>query len=220
MKKYNSIDPITMGLGLKETVDQIIGPVTNLFKGLFGGGYQTTTGPRWLAAWYKHYVLGQPCESPTKCVGDADVPPAQAWFTAVTGVPIYDRYRLAALQGWDLQNDRPLNNTDSQRVDDYMRLGPLESSVDPAIVMNAVQIAKNLRHHMPPGSWAPYGIPSAKMAQQVAEYLPNAGNTNSIGSGGYTTGVTGGGLKMGNILLYGGLAVAAIIIIILVAKKK
>jgi hypothetical protein len=206
-----------------DLIQNLIGPITGLFKGIFGGGYQTTTGPRWLAAWYKHYVLGQKCESPTKCVGDADVPPAQAWFTAVTGVPIYDRYRLAALQGWDLQNDRALNNTDAQRVDDYMRLGPLEASVDPSIVMSAVQIAKNLQHHAPVGSWAAYGKAAPKMAAQVSEYLPSGttgtGNT-PIGSGGNYSPIQYGSSSNGGWILWAIIGVVFVVLIILIAKRK
>jgi hypothetical protein len=202
---------------MKGVIDSLLGPVTSLFAGLFGNNYQTTTGPRWLAAWYKHYVLGQTCASPTKCVGDADVPPAQAWFTAVTGVPVYDRYRLAALQGWDLQNDRALNNSDSQRVDDYMRLGPLEASVDPAIVMQAVQIAKNLRHHAPEGSWAPYGKPAPVMAPQVSEYLPQTATDTGNGGTGSMQSVKSG---YGGWIIAGIAAVVVVVLIVLIARKK
>lgn len=228
-KKYDSFALPALGSvgSIGDLAKNLLGPITSLFGGLFGGNFATSTGVRWLGQQYKYYILGDSsATSPTKGMTDDIAKQAQAVFTAILGVPIYDRYRLAALQGWDLGNDKALNNSDSDRVSNYLALGPDTQGVDPSYVMQAVQIAKKLVHHQPAGSWAPFAVQASKMAPQVSQYLPGAGG--SVSNNPYVPGATNQTLgffqrPQNKWMIYvGGALVLALIVflIVKVAKKK
>jgi hypothetical protein len=236
-KKYNSFLPglggavtggVTSGAtagaqdAVGKLVNSLIGPIANLFTGLFGGGFATSTGVRWLGAWYQHYMLGQESASPTKNMTDDIAKQAQAVFTAITGVPIYDRYRMAALQGVDAANGNPLNIPDTQKVDNYLALGPDTQNVDPAIVMKAVQIAKKFVHHTGAGSWKQFAVPAQVMDKSVSQYLPNAGGSGTgTGTGTGSAFLPGTITSPGSIpkwIWYAGGALIAVILIVVIVK--
>ncbi len=162
--------PGTGGSGGTGTVDMLsvvadmLPLVVGLFTSLFGDKYQYSTGVRWLTAYYQYYVLGQGNVTGTHTSSGLDekyTPEAQTWFTAVLGVPIFDRYRLHALMGTDPAAGRPLNNSDAARVDAYLRSDWLDTQGVPREkVERAVQIAKKFRWGTLPGSWKQYGIPA------------------------------------------------------------
>lgn len=216
----NSIVP-----GSGDFVAQVGAAVQSLFKSVFGGGYQNSSGVRWLAAYYDYYVNGNAASTSDNKVDEKISPDAQAWFSAVLGVPIYDRYRLHALMGTNPADGSSLNRSDSQKVQDYLSF-PDTAGVNPANVASAVQMAKHFTWGSNPGSWA-----------QVAKLVP--GMTNTGGGGGAN--VTGPGLqgtntvdqtapgsgappvKKSNIWLWVGIGAGLIILtvtIILIAKKK
>lgn len=187
----------TGGMGFLDIASAVVGllPVlTSFFKSVFGGQYQYSTGVRWLTQQYQYYVLGQANATGTHTstgLNEQYTPEAQAWFSAVLGVPIYDRERLHALMGTNVADGRPLNNTDEQRVESYLRPAWTDTQAESRNrVMRAVQIAKQFRWGAAPGSWAKYGVPADQ-----PEPTSDAG-------GGLFPGVSGGN---NNLLLWGGL---------------
>lgn len=169
-------------LDIASTVASMLPGLVAFFKGIFGN-YTYTTGVRWLTQQYQYYVLGQANATGTHTstgVNEKYTPEAQAWFTAVLGVPIYDRERLHALMGTRVSDGANLNQTDQQRVDSYLRPAWTDTQgEDPARVMRAVQIAKQFRWGAAPGSWAKYGIPADP---------PEVTNQQSGSGGGLTAG--------------------------------
>lgn len=150
-------------LDMASTVLALLPGLVSFFKGIFGS-YQYTTGVRWLTQQYQYYVLGQANATGTHTGSGIDekyTPEAQTWFTAVLGVPIYDRERLHALMGTRVTDGAPLNNSDEQRVDSYLRPTWKDTQGVPREkVMRAVQIAKQFKWGVMPGSWAKYGVPA------------------------------------------------------------
>lgn len=148
---------------IASTVLQLLPQLVSFFKGIFGD-YTYTTGVRWLTQQYQYYVLGQANATGTHTGSGIDeryTPEAQTWFTAVLGVPIYDRERLHALMGTRVSDGAPLNNSDEARVDSYLRPTWKDTQGVPREkVMRAVQLAKQFRWGAMPGSWAKFGIPA------------------------------------------------------------
>lgn len=175
--------------------------LVSFFKGVFGGNYQYSTGVRWLTQQYQYYVLGQANATGTHTstgLNEQYTPEAQTWFSLVLGVPIYDRERLHALMGTNVVDGRPLNNTDQQRVESYLRPQWTDTQGEsPERVMRAVQIAKQFRWGAAPGSWAKYGVPADKPEP----------TSDAAGGGGLLPGVTGDKwpLYLGGALLLAGL---------------
>lgn len=151
-----------------ELLNKAVEEVKKFFDKVFGGGWQFSTGVRWLTAYYQLYVLGQANVTSSNKVDERYSPDAQGWFALVLGVPIYDRYRLHALMGTNPADGAPLNKTDQQKVQEYLAFGPDTSSVDPVAVMQAVQIAKQFKWGTAPGSWAKF----SKAAPDVSTPLP------------------------------------------------
>jgi hypothetical protein len=173
--------------------------LVSFFKGIFGD-YAYSTQVRWLTTSYQYYVLGDGSATGTHSstgVNEKYTQEAQTWFTAVLGVPIYDRLRLMALMGTEPSQGRPLNNTDDQRVDAYLNPQWTDTQgQDRERVMRAVQIAKQFKWGTMPGSWAKYGIP-ADQPEVISEQSGGGGNIFSDASG------------KPNYLLWGGIAAAA-----------
>lgn len=170
---------------------------------LFGNKYDASTGVRWLTQYYEKYVLGLPTRS-DNTVDANNIGKAQAWFYYVLGVPVYDKYRLGALMGSDPDNGTYLHWTDEQKVQDYLKYAETDG-IDPAVVMQAVQIAKKMRWSDPPGSWAGF-TPAPSLIDTTA--------TESTQPGGSTTtnvNNTQTDNRKRNIVL-GALAIAALIL--------
>lgn len=172
---------------------------------LFGNKYDTSTGVRWLTQYYEKYVLGMNTRS-DNTVDPNNVAKAQAWFYYVLGVPVYDKYRLGALMGSDPDNGTYLHWTDQEKVNDYLKYAETDG-IDPAIVLQAVQIAKKMRWSDPPGAWANF-VPAPSLIDTTATE-----STNTSGGGGQTTtNNTGQPDDRKKYIVYGALALAAIIL--------
>jgi len=105
-----------MGIGAGETIQLIssvapalavipvAGPflavgaqLVGMFGNLFGSNFAGSSGVKYLTHLYQESVLGQNIDF--KQVDSAQIEPAQKWFNAVLGVPIYDVYRYHTLSG-------------------------------------------------------------------------------------------------------------------------
>lgn len=170
---------------------------------LFGNKYNTSTGVRWLTQYYEKYVLGMNTRS-DNTVNEANVTKAQAWFSYVLGVPVYDKYRLGSLMGWDTDANMSRNWTDEQKLDDYLTYYPETSGVDRDTAMQAVQIAKKMKWADPLGSWAGFTA-----APSVIDSSPQ---TEGSPSGSQTTNVTEQTDNRKKYIVLGALALAAIIL--------
>lgn len=164
---------------------------------IFGNRYETSTGVRWLTQYYEKYVMGLNTRS-DNTVNEGNVDAAQTWFSYVLGVPIYDKYRLGALMGYDTDANRSLNWTDEQKVQDYLKYDEAKG-IDPAIVMQAVQIAKKLKWTDPLGGWASFPPAPSTIATTATETTNQAPAPSGAGSG--TTNILGGDSKTLLIIL-------------------
>lgn len=177
--------------------------VAGVILSIFGNKYSATTGVRWLTQYYEKYVLGMNTHS-DNTVNEANVPKAQAWFSYVLGVPVWDKYRLGALMGYDTDANRSLNWTDEQKVTDYLKYEET-AGIDPATVMQAVQIVKNMHWTDPLGSWAGFTA-----APSVIETVATEGSpSGTIPGSTETSGGTGDNKK---IIVAGVLIAAALIL--------
>jgi hypothetical protein len=216
------------GGSFKDVVGKIAEPLKKAFSGLFGDGISNEV--RWLAQIYEFYVLGNPSATSRTKANPALAPDAQAWFSAVLGVPIYDRLRLTALMGWDVNTAAYIPGiTDAQKVNNYKNMGTDTMDVPIEAIVKAVEIAKQFKFYpQTPGSWAKFGV--------VASPLPglDAGGTGSIGGTG--SGQTGSikttgsplagsvdrfaGIPISTILIGGGVLIVVILLIVVLTRKK
>lgn len=187
-------------LDIASAVAGLIPVLASLFGSLFGTKYQFTTGVRWLTAYYQRYVLGMNTTGTHTSSGldEKYTPEAQAWFSAVLGVPIYDKFRLHALMGTRDSDGADLKWSDEKKVAAYLNPQWTDTQgQDPARVLRAVQIAKQFKWGVMPGTWAKYGIP-ADQPEQTSE---------QSGGGGLFDGTAGGS---DNLMLWGGLALLGV----------
>lgn len=122
-----------------------------------GTGWNESTGVRWLTAYFEWGVLGDSSVTSDNHIHEKNVPIAAAWFLAVLGVPCYDRYRFAALRGFDAGSGQLLNNTLDQRAGLYIQFPEISKmgvTFDQAYA--AAQIAATMKWPMTgaPGCWA------------------------------------------------------------------
>lgn len=191
----------TVGAVDPATVAMVVIQLGNFFAKVFGKKHQFSTGVRWLTAYYAYYVLGDASATSSNRVNEQLAPEAQAWFSVVLGVPIYDRYRLHALMGTNPADGAPLNKTDEQKINDYLNPQWTDTQGQSReAVAKAVQIAKQFRWGAMPGSWAQYGVP-ANPPEPVSETGDNGGTGGLLN-------LTGNGQP--NYLMWGGIAVAAL----------
>lgn len=190
------VDPATLTMAITSAVIQL----GSFFAKVFGKKHQFSTGVRWLTAYYQYYVLGDASATSSNRVNEQLAPEAQAWFSVVLGVPIYDRYRLHALMGTNPADGAPLNKTDEQKINDYLNPQWTDTQGQSReAVARAVQIAKQFKWGAMPGSWAKYGVP-ANPPEPESE-------TGGSGDAGGFLNLPGG---KPNYLLWGGIAVAAL----------
>lgn len=156
--------------------------VKEFFTRLFGGGYQYSTGVRWLTSYYQYYVLGDGAVTSSNKVNEVYSPESQGWFALVLGVPVYDRYRLHALMGTEPSQGAPLGNSDEQRVQAYLSF-PDGAAIDPKAVAQAVQIAKKFKWGTAPGSWKAFS--AAAPPVNGGGTGGGSGNGNGNGGGGF-----------------------------------
>lgn len=176
----------TKGFDFNAILTSAIPVLLNFFTGLFGGGWQYSTGVRWLTQLYQFYVLSQGGVTSSNKVDENLTPTAQAWFATVFGIPFYDKYRFHAIKGTNPDNGQPLNITDQQKVQNYLNLGTDTKDIDPVKVMAAVQLAKKANFFpQTPGAW--------KFLENEAIGIDQSGS----GSGAGDSGSGGGGSDSG-----------------------
>jgi hypothetical protein len=125
-----------------------VGGIMELVGGLMKD-YKTTSQVRWLTQLYQYYVLSQAQVKGSQEVNENYTLNSQAWFYAVLGVPIYDRYRFNSI--WNKSHPQPL--TKAQAVAEYLNY-PDTKKVDPAAAAHAYDIAQTMFSSDPPGGWA------------------------------------------------------------------
>jgi len=133
--------------------------VVGLFLQIWGSKYTSSTGVRWLEQMYDYYVRGLGgVTSDNKVPGTTqDIQAAQTWFYAVTGVPIYDKYRWHALRGENGDTGASLNISNGQAASNYLAYPEVKAAgVTYQQALNAVLIAKQMEYRPgdPPGMWA------------------------------------------------------------------
>lgn len=175
----------TKGFDFSAVLTAAIPILTQFFSSIFGGGWQYSTGVRWLTQLYQFYVLSQGNVTSSNKVDESYTSVAQAWFATVFGIPFYDKFRFHAIKGTNPDNGQPLNITDQQKVDNYLNLGDDTKDIDPVKVMAAVQLAKKVSFFpQTPGSW--------KFIEDQA-IGGDVGGGGTGGSGGGSGGGGGGG---------------------------
>jgi hypothetical protein len=113
---------VSKGVATIPVVGWIGGAVTALagtLLSVFGKRFEYTEGVRVLVEKYMFKVLGYDIHDPDK-VDESLTQQAQAWFSLVLGVPIYDSWRVAALMGDPAAFPAP--------KPEYRRLSPFQST--------------------------------------------------------------------------------------------
>jgi hypothetical protein len=80
--------------------------LVGMFSSVFGSNFAGSSGVKYLTHLYQESVLGQNIDF--KQVDSTQIEPAQKWFNAVLGVPIYDVYRYHTLSGTDPNTGKKL----------------------------------------------------------------------------------------------------------------
>jgi hypothetical protein len=95
--------------------------LVGVFSSLFGSQFTGSSGVKYLTHLYQESVLGQNIDF--KQVDPAQTEPAQQWFNAVFGVPVYDVYRYHTLSGTDPNTGKKLIPfpSDDTRARQYMK---------------------------------------------------------------------------------------------------
>lgn len=216
------------GGSLGDIIGKLAEPLKKAFSGLFGDGISNEV--RWLAQIYEFYVKGNPSATSRTKANPALAPEAQAWFSAVLGVPIYDRLRLTALMGWDVNTAAYIPGiTDAQKINNYKNMGADTMDVPVEAIAKAVEIAKQFKFYpQTPGSWAKFGV--------AASPLPGVGTGGTAGIGGVGSGQTGSikttgsplagsvdrfaGIPISTILIGGGVLIIVVLLIVVLTRKK
>lgn len=100
---------------------QALPALVQTFQMVFGSGYKTSTGVRWLTYFYQRSVLNQITDF--KKVNEGLTGDAQTWFYGVLGVPIYDKFRYHVLSGTSDSTGWRLNPfpSDDARAKKYLQ---------------------------------------------------------------------------------------------------
>jgi hypothetical protein len=123
-----------------------VAELTGVFLQIFGSKYTSSSGVRWLTQMYQYYVLRQNVTSPNN-VNAAMVIPSQQWFSAVMGVPIYDKYRWHALRGENGDTGASLNQTNDQDARAYLNFPEvIKMGIPYDQALAAVSIAKAMEY--------------------------------------------------------------------------
>jgi hypothetical protein len=152
------------------------GEVIGFFLVCFGSKYTESTGVRWLTSFYEDKVLNLGKHSDNK-VNQANIVASQNWFAAVTGVPIYDKYRIHALMGTDPEGTKNLGLTQEQRANKYLGFWDAKKAgVTYPQALAAVQRvdALNMKWTDPGGAWHDFTAAPAT--------IDNSGNATTTGT--------------------------------------
>jgi hypothetical protein len=160
-----------------------LGEVVGTFLIVFGSKYSSnlTTGVRWLMQMYQYYVLGQAGVTSDSKVNAADCIPAQQWFSAVLGVPIYDKYPWHALRGENGDTGASLGQTNAQSANAYLAYPDVQKAgITYDQALEAVAIAKSMEYKGgdAPGIWASMPVAPA-LADSINAEIVAAQNTDT-----------------------------------------
>ena len=167
-----------------------VGEVAGFFLSVFGSKYNSSTGVRWLVQRYQYYVLSQAGVTNDRQVSETYIQPAQAWFSTVLGVPIYDQYRYHALHGSDPNTGKMIPGiTRAQRANNYLASAPdaVAAGVTYNDAYNATYQADQFTEPGAPGSWAsfvasPWIVQSSPDAQPTTYVNQNGQLVTSAGT--------------------------------------
>jgi hypothetical protein len=121
---------------------------------IFGDKHQQSSDVLWLVQLYQQNVLGQTGITASNA-NDALTQQAQAWFSAVVGVPIGARSDFNILQTGDTNSNHPSSKSDQERGNDYIIWKNLQGKVSPEMAAAAAHIAATLNpYQATPKSWA------------------------------------------------------------------
>lgn len=151
-----SISPYLATIPAIGWVGTVVGEVVGFALIWLGSGWNESTGVRWLTAYFEWGVLADTSVTSDNHIHEKNVPIAAAWFLAVLGVPCYDRYRFAALRGFDAGSGSLLNNSLDQRAGLYIQFPEIaKMGVTFEQAYNAAQIANTMLWPMTgaPGCW-------------------------------------------------------------------
>lgn len=152
-----SIAPYLAYIPVVGWIGVVAGEVIGLALVLFGNKWNESTGVRWLTAYFEWGALGDPTVISDNHIHEQNVPNCVKWFYAVLGVPCYDRYRFAALRGFNAETGALLGNTIEQRAGAYVQFPEVaQAGVTLAQAMEAATIASTMLWPMTgaPGCWA------------------------------------------------------------------
>lgn len=209
-----------MGGSLGDVIGKLAEPLKKAFSGLFGDGISNEV--RWLAQIYEFYVKGNPSATSRTKANPALAPEAQAWFSAVLGVPIYDRLRLTALMGWDVNTAAYIPGiTDAQKINNYKNMGADTMDVPIEAIAKAVEIAKQFKFYpQTPGSWAKFGVAASPLPGVGAGGTGQTGSIKTTGSPLAGSVDRFAGIPISTILIGGGILIVVILIIVVLTRKK
>lgn len=129
---------------------------------VFGDNFIYSSDVRGLIQKYQYFVQGNSAVTQSSKADQGLKDKAQAWFSLVLGVPIWDDLRYDALRGEDHAtfSDLPNRWDYNARVQKYKSFGPAESAVPDSVVLQAAYIADGLDdrtaggYPTKPGAWA------------------------------------------------------------------
>lgn len=136
-----------------------VGALVGIAGKLFGNKWHQSSGVRWLLQKYQFYVMGDTAATSSNHVNEAMLQEALNWFTAVLGVPIYDKYRYHALAGEDAGSGKMIMPLQSynQRAVAYMAFPEAKDvSFDNAVL--AAHLADQFDESGIAGSWSEFKI--------------------------------------------------------------
>lgn len=182
----------------------------------FGDNFIYSSDVRGLIQKYQYFVQGNAAVKQAAQADQSLKDKAQAWFSLVLGVPIYDDLRYDALRGEDHAtfSDLPNRWDYNARVQKYKSFGQVESSQPDAVVLQAAYIADKLddrtagAYPTAPGAWAGE-LPAAS----VIDNNPNAQPTMYVDQYGNLTTPAGQPIPQKNTLIL--LAAGAAILFLL-----
>jgi hypothetical protein len=193
-----------------------VAEIAGFFLTAFGSNFHTSTNVRWLTAKFQYYVLGQTYAVSDNHVNEQYTDQAQAWFTTVMGVPIFDQLRYHALRGTSPKDGSNLNLSRTQRAQNYLNSAPdavaARVTLDQAI--QATYNADKFIENKIAGSWA--GFTAAPQlidkgtGSEPTTFVNQAGQVVDV-NGNPVSGTGISGNK--NILILAAAAVAAVLFI-------
>lgn len=130
---------------------EVIGGIISII----GSHWNQSPDVRWLAQLFEFYALNNKNATSDNKVNEADVQPAQAFFSVVLGVPIGGRKDFNILQSGDGNTNTPTAQSATQRATNYLIWKNLVGKISMDQAVEAATIAATLNPSAyPAGGWA------------------------------------------------------------------